>query len=220
MKRTTTLLSSVLMVSLLATAIPADARMYRYKDENGRTVISSTVPQQASQRGYEILDNKGRVIKTIAPAPTAEEIAAREAEEARLRQQELQQERDQALLKRFSHPNEAVQAMERKLQELQSLIQLKRGSISVIANQLDNEQARAANLERSGQNIPEASLQKITRLQSQISDIEQEIAEQDEEMEEVRTHFVEDIQRLEQITGETATLPYKEALPQSSDTTN
>ncbi len=209
MKRKTNILSSALAFSLLLTATTADARMYRYKDENGRTVISSTVPQQASQRGYEILDNRGRVIETIAPAPTPEEIAAREAEEARQHQLQLQQERDLALLKRFSHPDEAVRAMERKLQELQSFSQLKRGSIAVLANQLDSEQARAANLERSGRDIPEATLQKIQRLQNQILDIEQEITEQNAEVDKVRARFVEDIIRLETITGESATLPYR-----------
>ncbi|MDC0663976.1 DUF4124 domain-containing protein [Marinobacter sp. SS21] len=208
MKRTTNILSSALAVSLLLAATIADARMYRYKDENGRTVISSTVPQQASQRGYEILDNRGRVINTIAPAPTPEEIAAREAEVARQHQLQLQQERDLALLKRFSHPDEAVRAMERKLQELESFGQLKRGSISVLANQLDSEQTRAANLERSGRDIPAATLQKIQRLQNQILDVEQEIAEQNAEIDKVRARFVEDIIRLETITGEPATLPY------------
>ncbi|MDX1755124.1 MAG: DUF4124 domain-containing protein [Marinobacter sp.] len=208
------ILSSALAVSLLVAALPADARMYRYQDENGRTVISSTVPQQASQRGYEILDNSGRVIKTIDPAPTPEEIAAREAQEARQRQLERQQERDRTLLKRFSHPDEAVRAMERKLQELEGLTQLKRGNISVIANQLDSEQARAADLERSGREIPEATLQKINRLQNQILDIEEEIEEQKAEIDRVRARFVEDIERLEIITGKPANLPYT-ASPQT-----
>lgn len=55
--------------------------MYRYTDENGQIVISSTIPQEASRRGYDILSKNGRVIETIDPEPTEEEIAAREAEE-------------------------------------------------------------------------------------------------------------------------------------------
>jgi hypothetical protein len=66
--------------------------------------------------------------------------------------------------------------MHRKLNEMQSLSQLKQGNISVIVNQLDEEQSRAANMERSGREIPEAALNKIDRLQSQVRDIEREIA--------------------------------------------
>ena len=82
----------------------AAANMYRYTDENGQIVISSTIPQEATKRGYDILSNNGRVIETIPPAPTEEEIAAREAEKQRQKELAEQREQDRALLKRFSHP--------------------------------------------------------------------------------------------------------------------
>lgn len=206
--------TSALAAALLLAAATADARMYRYHDDSGRLVISNTVPQQASRRGYEILNDQGRVIEVIAPAPTAEEIAAREAEEERQRQAALREEQDRALIKRFSTPEEAVNAMTRKIQELESLTQLKRGNMAVIGNQLDTERSRAANFERSGQAIPEATLLKIDRLQSQIDDLEQEIADQQADTERVRARFIEDIRRLEQITGETSSLQ----APQAGDT--
>jgi len=183
------------------------ANMYRYTDENGQIVISSTIPQEATKRGYDILSNNGRVIETIPPAPTEEEIAAREAEKQRQKELAKQREKDRALLKRFSHPDQAVKAMHRKIQELEGLIQLKRGNISVISSQLDNEQSRAANMERAGQEIPEATLEKIRRLESQIRDIEREITSQTQEIEELRKAFEDDIERLEEVTGEARTLP-------------
>ena len=183
------------------------ANMYRYTDENGQIVISSTIPQEATKRGYDILSNNGRVIETIPPAPTEEEIAAREAEKQRQKELAEQREKDRALLKRFSHPDQAVKAMHRKIQELEGLIQLKRGNISVISSQLDNEQSRAANMERAGQEIPEATLEKIRRLEAQIRDIEREITSQTQEIEELRRAFEADIERLEEVTGEARTLP-------------
>ena len=177
----------------------AAANMYRYTDENGQIVISSTIPQEATKRGYDILSNNGRVIETIPPAPTEEEIAAREAEK--------QRQKDRALLKRFSHPDQAAKAMHRKIRELEGLIQLKRGNISVTSSQLDNEQSRAANMERAGREIPEGTLEKIRRLEAQIRDIEREIASQTQEIDELRKAFEDDIERLEEVTGEARTLP-------------
>jgi len=185
----------------------AAANMYRYTDENGQIVISSTIPQEATKRGYDILSNNGRVIETIPPAPTEEEIAAREAEKQRQKELAEQREKDRALLKRFSHPDQAVKAMHRKIRELEGLIQLKRGNISVISSQLDNEQSRAANMERAGREIPEATLEKIRRLESQIRDIEREITSQTQEIEELRKAFEADIERLEEVTGEARTVP-------------
>ena len=87
------------------------------------------------------------------------------------------------------------------------MIQLKRGNISVISSQLDSEQSRAANMERAGREIPEATLEKIRRLESQIRDIEREITSQTQEIEELRKAFEADIERLEEVTGEARTVP-------------
>ncbi|MEX2474768.1 DUF4124 domain-containing protein [Marinobacter sp.] len=191
---------------LLLAATVVDARMYRYTDENGQTAISNTVPQDASRRGYDILNSQGRLIESVEPAPTEEEIAAREAEKEREQERQRQQEQDQKLLKRFSHPDEAVRAMHRKIGELEGLNQLKRGNISVIVSQLDNEETRAADMERSGREVPEATLDKIRRLESQVRDIEREIASQNAEIRSLKDDYEADIKRLEEVTGEERTL--------------
>lgn len=200
----------VAATALLCSSL-AEARLYRYTDENGQIVISNTVPAKASVRGYEILDEKGRVMQTIDAAPTQQELDARAAREARKKEQAQQQAEDTKLLKRFSTPDDAVRAMYRKLQELKSLNQLKRGNIAVLSNQLDEERSRAANLERSGRDIPDTTLEKIDRLQSQIRDIEKEIASQDNEIEAVREQFKADIKRLEELTDKQRTLPLEPA---------
>ncbi|WP_417564887.1 DUF4124 domain-containing protein [Marinobacter sp.] len=192
---------------MLGIATHAAANMYRYTDENGQVVISGTIPQEATKRGYDILGNNGRVIETIPPAPTEEEIAAREAEKQRQKELAEQREQDRQLLKRFSHPDQAVKAMHRKIRELKGLIQLKRGNISVISSQLDSEQSRAADMERAGRDIPEATLEKIRRLESQVRDIEREIASQTLEIEALQRAFEADIERLEEVTGDARTLP-------------
>ncbi|MBP53316.1 MAG: hypothetical protein CMG88_01985 [Marinobacter sp.] len=207
MNRLTRFSIAVSAAAALMFASIVEARMYRYTDENGQIVISSTIPQEASRRGYDILSKNGRVIETIDPEPTEEEIAAREAEEKRLAEAERQRELDRKLLERYSHPDEAVRAMHRKIRELQGLNQLKRGNISVIVSQLDSDQSRAADLERSGRDIPEATLEKIRRLEAQIRDIEREIHSQNANIKALQERFEADIERLEEITGEERTLP-------------
>lgn len=196
--------ASALALLLFSTA--ASANMYRYTDENGQVVISNTIPQAASKRGYDILNNSGRVIETIDPAPTAEEIAEREAQKRQEEREARQRELDRKLLERFSHPDEAVRAMYRKIRELRGLSQLKRGNITVIESQLDTEQGRAADRERSGREIPEATLKKIRRLESNIREIEREISTQQAELEALKRQFLADIERLETITGNSRTL--------------
>lgn len=207
MKEVTRLSLCISTTALLLLSAVAEANMYRYTDENGQVVISNTIPQEASRRGYDILNTQGRVIETVDPAPTEEEIAAREAEERRKEAEARRREEDRKLLQRFSHPDEAVRAMNRKIGELKGLSQIKRGNISVIESQLDTEQSRAADRERSGRNVPEATLKKIERLESQIRDLEREINAQNADIQKLRNQFIEDIERLEVITGESRTLP-------------
>ena len=197
--------ASAFLLSLGMTT-SAEASMYRYTDDQGQIVISNTIPQQATKRGYDILNSNGRVVEVIPPAPTEDEIFAREAEKQRQAELAVQREKDAQLLKRFSHPDQAIRAMHRKLDELRGLIQLKRGNISVISSQLDNEQSRAANMERSGQKIPDATLDKIRRLESQIRDIEREISWQTQETDSLIRSFEADVKRLEKVTGESRTL--------------
>lgn len=201
----TTSLVLFTITCLMASSL-AQARTYRYKDENGQTVISSSVPQSATRNGYEILNDKGRVVDTIAPAPTAQELEQRRAAREREQQERHRQREDRKLLKRYSHPDDAVRAMHRKVQELEGLNQLKEGNIAVIESQLDDEQSRAAERERSGQAIPESTLQRIDRLQDQIRDIEREIEAQNETISALREDYLQDIERLEQVTGQTRTL--------------
>ncbi len=203
------LLTSVkFIVAALLLAPPiASAGMYRYTDENGQVVISNTVPQEATKRGYDILGSQGQLLRSVAPAPTEEELAARKAEKQRQKELERQRELDNKLLKQFSSADQAVRAMHRKIGEMESLIQLKRGNISVLTSQLDTEQSRAANMERAGKTIPEATLTKIRRLEGQVLAIEREISAQEQEIEQLRAEFKADIQRLEEITGKPRTLP-------------
>ncbi len=197
---------AAVLAAVIGVAATAEAGMYRYKDDNGRLVISNTIPQEATKRGYDILNNSGRVVETVAPAPTKEELAAREAEKQRQKALERQQEQDRQLLRRYSHPDQAVRAMHRKIRELEGLIQLKRGNISVISNQLDSEQSRAADMERAGRTIPDATLEKIRRLESQIRDLEREISVQTREINELKAGFEADIERLEEVTGKPRTI--------------
>jgi predicted RNase H-like nuclease (RuvC/YqgF family) len=212
-------LAAAVLATILGSSA-AHANTYRYTDENGQMVISNTVPQDAVKRGYQILNQQGRVIREVAPALTEEELAAREARKREEKRREEQRKQDAMLLKRFSSPDSAVKAMHRKIEELESLIQLKQGNISVLESQLQNEQSRAADMERQGREVPQGVLQKIGRLEQQIEELETEIADQRSDIDAVRQEFLEDIRRLEQITDKERSLPLTRHQGEAADTDN
>ncbi len=45
----------------------ADTNFYRYKDKDGRPVITNTLPSEVADQGYEIISPRGNVIETVQP---------------------------------------------------------------------------------------------------------------------------------------------------------
>ena len=112
---------SVLGLLLIATAVaPAAAQpsqqktavpteLYRYTDKNGRVVLDRLgVPPEYVSQGYEVLNDKGRVIRVVPPAPSLEE-RQRQAEE------KAKASSDAQLLRIYSEPADVDRALERKL---------------------------------------------------------------------------------------------------------
>jgi len=205
-KRITLLLTFILAASYISNAHAGN--LYRYKDENGVTVLGLNVPPHLVRHGYDILSNSGRLIESIPPALTAEQIADRDNKEAEQARQAIadkkQKEQDLALLKLYSHPNDAVRVLKRKLQDIDDFISLKNGNITVVKGQLEQETAKAANLERTGKKVSDSILNKINQQKDKIIEIEKEISVKRAEIPVLTKDFDKIITRLEAITKKKA----------------
>ena len=73
------ILLSVVCVSMGFTSIAsAQAKLYRYINEQGNVVIDYTIPADYVSKGYEILNSNGQVIDKIEPEATGEELARKQ----------------------------------------------------------------------------------------------------------------------------------------------
>jgi DNA repair exonuclease SbcCD ATPase subunit len=201
----------LLLTAGLALAPAVMAEMYRFKDDQGQTVLSNTLPREARSKGYEILNNSGRVIEKVPPPPTEEEIAERkrqkELERKRREQKKRQEKVDKRLLRQYSSPDDATRALHRKLRERFSAIKLKLGNINSLNSQIADERNRAANMERSGKEVPDSLRKKMKRLRADKSEVMTEIQQELNEVKTTREAFRDQINRLEKITDRKRTLP-------------
>ena len=206
-----TLRASAAFLALLVAGTAIAGEMYRYYDEDGSPVITTTLPSEVAERGYQVLNSSGRVIEEVDPAPTAEEIAERELQAALERQrqeaEEAQQRQDRRLMRQYSHPDDTVRHLQRQLREMYSLIRLKQGNITNLENQIAQEESRAANFERRGDDVPDRVKDRIARLERQKADIEDDIRGQLDDINTLRNDFRARIERMEEITGNERTLP-------------
>lgn len=201
----------LLTALFLTLAAPVMGEMYRYETADGKTVMSNTLPREALQQGYEVLNNNGRVIETVPPPPTEEELAERrrkrERQEQLEKEREARKKRDRQLLRQYSAPDDAVRALHRKLRERFGTVRLKLANIRNIEGQIADLQNRAANQERAGREVADSLQQKLERLRGEKAKLLSEIRDEIDEAEETREDYQGRIERLETLTDEERSLP-------------
>jgi len=188
-------------VLLSGLSFSAQANVYRWVDENGRTIVSNTVPPSQVRLGYEVLDtDTTQVIRRVAPAKTEEELAAeREAarqEEARREELARQQQRDRMLLQLYSDEEALVLTRDIRLGEIESKLAALRRALEreeALYNELKVEVAAAGS---------EASAKIVSEMESIAKSIEayrSAIQQTEQDYERSRVQFEADLKRFREI---------------------
>ena len=148
------------------------------------------------QKGYEVISATGKVVRVVAPVAAGEVAAQREAERA---ERARLAEWDQQLLRRYSRVEEITSAKQRKLAELEGNIAILQSNLRGLKLQIIDQQARAADIERSGRKVPPGIIQAIESLEAEQTITEQQIVLRRDEFEEVAARFDRDIERFREI---------------------
>lgn len=189
------LLCCSLLFGLLLPIVAGATELYRYTDDQGVTVLGRQgVPPEFIGRGYEVLNDQGRVIKVVPPAPSAEEMQRLLADKARASS-------DSQLLRLYSTPEDIDRARDRKLAELDGLIGVARSNLQSARLQQDNLQSQAADHERAGREVPEHLLAQIANQKDEQLRQYKDIARYQEVRKQAQASFAADRQRLAELLG-------------------
>jgi DNA repair exonuclease SbcCD ATPase subunit len=202
----TALINQGIVVPLLVVVLapPVQARdLYRYTNEEGNVVVGYQIPPGYVAGGYEVLNDEGVVIRVVPPALSAEQQAEADARQRREAEARAEEERlrkwDESLLLRYSTVSDIEAARERALRELRIRVSILKSNKRSLKQQVENYQAQAADLERSGQPVDVARLQKIEDLQAEIESTDRSIRDREREIEEVANAYQLDIERFGQL---------------------
>jgi vacuolar-type H+-ATPase subunit I/STV1 len=187
-------------VLLLNVAPAVQSRdLYRYYNDEGNMVVDYQVPAKYVGGGYEVLNDVGVVIKVVPRELTEEEKQAADAQQTLEQQALAEQERlrkwDESLLLRYSTIADIEDARERALSELRIRVSILKSNKRSLKHQVENYQAQAADLERSGQQVDVARLRVIEDLQGEINITDRAIADRQLEIEQVSAAYQLDIER-------------------------
>lgn len=179
-------LALLLGAGSLAPSGYAQGKLYRYLNDDGIKVISSSIPPQYVGRGYEILNPNGRVLQVVEPEPTLEDREAFERERA------LKAEYEE-LARRYSSVKDIEAARDRRLASLETNISILKGNISNLSNQIEEQMRSAAKFERDGQKVPAYIFNNIDGLRAEVRSAEMVLQERVEEHQEIFDKFANDV---------------------------
>lgn len=189
------LLRCSLLFGLLLPIVAGATELYRYTDNQGVTVLGRQgVPPEFIGKGYEVLNDQGRVTKVIPPAPSAEEMQRLLADKARAKS-------DAQLLRLYSTPEDIDRARDRKLAELDGLIGVARSNLQSARLQQGNVQSQAADHERAGREVPEHLLAQIDNQKDEQLRQYKDIARYQDARKQTQASFAADRQRLGELLG-------------------
>lgn len=188
-------LVSALMAALVLvplSSLAAGKVFYRYTNKEGVKVIDQQIPPEYVQQGYEVVTARGEIIKTVAPAVSAEEAAKLEAQ--RLRDEELEAW-DAELRRRYSRVGDIDAAKSRKLAQVDGSIAILDSNIRNLKKQIAQQHARAAESERMGREVPGAVLKTLEALEEELKLTEEQVEQRKEQYRGIEAKYEEDKKR-------------------------
>ncbi|MBE7375754.1 DUF4124 domain-containing protein [Pseudomonas lopnurensis] len=186
---------TVFMLGALFPMMTMAAELYRYVDDRGVVVLDRHgVPPQHIARGYQVLNEQGRVIREVPPAPTAEALEQLQAQKRRAAS-------DARLLRLYASVEDVEHAEVRKLAELDSVIGLAQGNLQALRNQQDGLRKQAANHERAGRKVPDNLLAQIANLEKEQAGLLRDVKRYEKVRADAEISFADDRQRIGELLG-------------------
>lgn len=203
------------LLAVLAVSTVSAGPLIKWVDKDGQVHYGDAMP--ASQAGLErkVLSGQGVTVKTIERAKTPEELAEAQHRAALVAEEKRrlneQAAKDHVLLATFSSEDDMVMTRDGKIMAIDTIIRLTKDRIRRITQQLRDLAHDAAEIERSGQEVPDDLHKQIANGKDEIRRHEQHIVMQEHEQEAIRHKFAADIERFRYLRGPMAGEPAQKA---------
>ena len=153
-------------------SLPAQAKMYKWKDENGQTQYGDRVPDRYLNVERKELNSQGAVVKKVDRAMTAEERNEKRRQEAivqkELKVQEEQRRQDRVLLDTYTTERDLVIARDARIDAVNSQINLSESIIKSAKQKLERTEKQITNIKARNREVPKAIHDKLEREQQEL----------------------------------------------------
>lgn len=190
---------------LLLLPLAADAQSYRCTSKDGKKYYGSAMPTQCIGQPVEVLNAQGRVIRRIDPEGTEKERAAKEAQEAKKREQLAAQReaarRNRALLATYTSVKDIDDARKRALVTNQRALQELEERIAQIKQRQAGYDKELA-LYKGKAEPPARLADEARNAESDLKYQQELLAGKQKEVDQINARYEEDKKRYVQLTGQ------------------
>jgi hypothetical protein len=160
----------LVLAAALAWASPARSATYKWVDEKGVVHYTDKLPAEMANKGGTMLDKQARPVKKIDPAPTPEQVRAREVEDEQRRllakANEEVARRDRALVSSYTTEAEIDLARSRALGTIDAQIDSSSAYLQQLGKRKEELGKRRASLD--GKPLPAALEREIEGTESEL----------------------------------------------------
>lgn len=199
-----------IFVLLLSTNNVAEAKTYRWVDDQGKVHFSDVIPPDQVKYQRETLNKAAQVIETSDKAKTQEEYDQEQHMQSLRQEQDKliakQAAEDKVLLSTYRSIEDMDLTLNGRMQALDAQRRVAEGNLKRLQHQLESQQKKAAELERNGQVVGQGLLNDIRSSEQQIQLATTEISAHVSKKSQVKAEFESSIERFKYLTqGKNAT---------------
>lgn len=197
---------AILLPVLLAAAMPATAqKLYRWTDKDGNVHYTDQLPPAAARDQREELNKQGMTVSRTERALTPEEQATRDAEQAKLaEQQRIDEEKakmDAVLIGSYPAEADLQRSYKERFDLIEQSLESARVSIRSQEKSLADMLAHAADLERNGKPVSQTVIDSITNTRAQVAEQRGYLARRESEGTALRAEFDTLLKRYRELKG-------------------
>lgn len=192
----------LLPLVLLAAVLPAQARMYKWVDAQGKVHYTDAPPPESAKQGNAELSKTGNIVRKTESAEERQKRLAAEAEAAaRQREAEDQARRDRALLATYTTEAEIDLARDRAIEQRGLAIKSAQARVKQIEPGMKDLEAKIRDASKSGKPVPAYLQQQYDAGRAEMEELQRIIKTNEEAIEAARRHYEAEKQRFRELTA-------------------
>lgn len=194
--------SRCLLALLLVVALPAQAKMYKWVDEQGKVHYTDTLPPDSAGHGSSQVKKSGSVVKESESVEERNKRLAEEAAEAERKKAANEQARkDRALLATFTSEQEIDLTRDRALEHHKSMIRGAEARLKQLQPSVEALQKKYSAATKGGKPAPAHLQQQFEAKRAEVEEAQRIIKTNEEAMVMVRERYEADKLRFRELTS-------------------